>query len=124
MQQELNDYWPLTPKEIEEFYIDYAKSYRKLANKKEMMMIDIENDFGKNLLAYPNPTSGKMVIDLDASYSYIKTKILNVAGTTLSVKEFSNLSRINLEVEGAPGYYFIEIEGTGNKRSTIKILKE
>ena len=54
MQQELNDYWPLTPKEIEEFYIDYAKSYRKLANKKEMMMIDIENDFGKNKKLFLN----------------------------------------------------------------------
>ena len=45
MQQELHDYWPLSINEIELFYKDYADGYKKLANEKEVKLIDIENDF-------------------------------------------------------------------------------
>ena len=45
MQNELYDYWPLTPKEIELFYIDYADKYKSLAFEKKVNLIDVENNF-------------------------------------------------------------------------------
>ena len=48
IQNELNDYWPLTPKEIELFYEDYSKNYQKLASEKKVTLIDIENKFKYN----------------------------------------------------------------------------
>tara|TARA_B100000941_G_scaffold272775_1_gene232558 strand:- start:2705 stop:4111 length:1407 start_codon:yes stop_codon:yes gene_type:complete len=45
MNKEINDYWPLTPKEIELFYIDYAQKYKDLAYQKGVKLINIENDF-------------------------------------------------------------------------------
>ena len=48
MQKELNDYWPLTPKEIELFYIDYAKKYKELAGQKKVTLINVENKFKGN----------------------------------------------------------------------------
>ncbi len=45
MNKEINDYWPLTPKEIELFYMDYAQKYKDLAYQKGVKLINIENDF-------------------------------------------------------------------------------
>ena len=54
MNQEINDYWPLTPKEIELFYIDYAQKYKELAYKNKIKLIDIENDFKKDKSLFLN----------------------------------------------------------------------
>ncbi len=87
-------------------------------------VFEMENDFGNNLLVYPNPTTGIVVIDLSTNYALISGKIHNINGELISVFKFRNSSRISLEIDGPVGYYFIEIIATGNKKAIIKVLKE
>ena len=42
----------------------------------------------------------------------------------ISTKEFNNSGTINIDIEGASGYYFVEITASGNKKAVIKILKK
>ncbi len=84
----------------------------------------IENDFGDDLVIYPNPTNGTLTIDLGKVYSSISAKILGVSGQLMGSKEFVSSNKLHFEIEGAPGYYFVEIVVTDNKKATITILKE
>jgi len=84
----------------------------------------LENYFGNNLIVYPNPTNGNISIVLGAIYPTIITRVLSTNGKTISTREFNNLGTINIDIEGASGYYFVEITASGNKKAVIRILKE
>lgn len=38
--------------------------------------------------------------------------------------EFLNTQKVNLEIKGAKGVYFIEVTTKGNKKANLMILKE
>ncbi|MBL4705986.1 MAG: T9SS type A sorting domain-containing protein, partial [Flavobacteriales bacterium] len=84
----------------------------------------IENSFGNSLIVYPNPTSGHVTVDLGKIYSSINVRLLNVNGQSIRTKNIENSNMVHLEIDGAIGYYFIEIITTDNKKAVIKILKE
>ena len=83
-----------------------------------------EDAFGNDLSVFPNPTTGSIMVDLGKTYSSIRTKITNVIGRVMSIEVFKNTSQLILEIEGAPGYYFVEIFVDDNNKATIKVLKE
>jgi hypothetical protein len=83
-----------------------------------------ENDFGSDLSVFPNPTSGTILVDLGKPYSLIRIKITNVIGRVMRIEEVKNTSQIDLEIEGAPGFYFVEILADEKNKATIKVLKE
>ncbi len=84
----------------------------------------LNNNFGDKLIVYPNPTAAKIVVELGASYSSIQVKIYDTNGRLTGVREFLNSSELHMEIVGPVGTYFMEILATGDKRATIKILKQ
>jgi len=77
-----------------------------------------------NTWCYPNPSSGRFTIDLNQSFSKINIKVNNMLGQNVFESHFENINRINLEINGKPGLYFIEILNETNQKTTIKLLKE
>ena len=87
-------------------------------------VFELENNFGSSLKVYPNPTTGNVIVDLGSKYELIRTRILNANGITQSADEFYDSNEINLKIIGEPGFYFVEIITTGNKKAIVKIVKE
>jgi hypothetical protein len=83
----------------------------------------VENNFGTSLSVFPNPTSGALFIELNAAYPSIQVNVFNANGELISTQQFKHLSQIHLEMKGASGYYFVELNAS-NKKAVVKILKE
>lgn len=84
----------------------------------------VENDFGESFAVYPNPTDGNIKIDLGSAYHSINVKITNSAGQLVHALAFQDSQKLDLEIRGADGFYFVEILTSDHKRASIKILKQ
>jgi len=83
----------------------------------------IENDFGNELLLYPNPTDGNFSIDLGNSYNGVKITITDMNGKMIRSKTHGESRLLNLTLEEAPGVYLLKIEAEG-RIAVIRLLKE
>ena len=84
----------------------------------------IENDFGYNLRPYPNPTNGIFTVELGKMYSSVSAKVFGLKGQLINHNNYSNTDKLQLEINGVAGFYFVEIVADDNKKAIIKILKE
>ena len=88
-----------------------------------VMPVSTYEIFKSTIKAFPNPTSGKLQIDLGESYQTISIQITNIVGQVVQT-EFHNESRlINLDINQPNGIYFVEIT-SDNQRVVLKILVE
>lgn len=73
---------------------------------------------------YPNPTSGKININLGGIKQELKATVTNSLGQVIFAQEFEPTNIINLEINAPMGIYFLKIETTEGEIKTLKILKE
>jgi len=83
----------------------------------------IENDFAA-LDVFPNPTFGKITVEIGEHSDLIKVSLFNLNGQLIEQKEFLNSDSFDFYIKGAPAYYILEIETLEEKKAKIKILKE
>ena len=84
----------------------------------------IENTFRQEIVVFPNPTAGDLTIDLGEIHSTILTKTLSLNGQLINENSFNNTQMLDLNIDLAPGYYYIEIRDNEDKKAIIKILKK
>jgi hypothetical protein len=82
----------------------------------------IENGFGKDLLLYPNPTSGHFTIDLGEILADITINITDLSGRLIQTKTYYHRQLINLLLEESAGAYILSIEST-DKKGSFKLMK-
>ena len=83
----------------------------------------LENSFDKNLLIYPNPTSGNFTIDLGAIYESLIVSITDILGKLVDSKTITQSQILNLSVKGPTGIYFVSIQA-GDKKAVFRLVKE
>ncbi len=83
----------------------------------------IENDFGSELTIFPNPTSGKITIDLEGINGNVIIVVTTLLGQEVSRGSYDGLNSITLNIDGSAGYYFLEITDVKGKNARIKVLK-
>lgn len=83
----------------------------------------IENELDEKLLLYPNPLKERITIDLGETYPNISVNIINIDGRIVKTEEFINTAIIHMKIEGASGYYLIEMI-IGDKIRRIRVVKE
>ncbi|HCQ16578.1 MAG TPA: hypothetical protein DIU20_09965, partial [Cryomorphaceae bacterium] len=83
----------------------------------------LENSFGNGLTFYPNPTSGKLSIDLGTSYSNVFIIVRNVLGQEVISKSFKGLSLLQFNIPGEAGVYLVEVK-FDNQSSLLKVMKK
>jgi len=83
----------------------------------------LENTFGSVLAAFPNPTSGNLIVDLGAPYSNVTVNVRSVKGQLISTSSFGTASRITFGIAGARGFYFVDILTKEGKSATLKVMK-
>lgn len=81
-----------------------------------------ENDFFGSKL-YPNPSNGKITIDLGKLYHESNLLVKNILGQELIKKQFSNQRFIEINLEGEAGIYFVTLSSP-SKLAVIKVIKE
>ncbi|MFO7789978.1 MAG: C25 family cysteine peptidase [Bacteroidales bacterium] len=91
-----------------------------LAIKPVACLVDIDEiDTEKNVHAYPNPTSGKITVELGDEYlsSDVEVKAYDMTGRQLSIPEHNyNNTEYSLDFSNkSPGMYFLEIMIDGEK---------
>jgi len=84
-----------------------------------------DNEAAKSELSvYPNPTSGKITIDLGKTYKAVNVKVRNTFGQVVLTKSFEITNKLNFEIEGAKGVYFVEIWTSEGNVAQMKVVKQ
>jgi hypothetical protein len=81
-----------------------------------------ESAFETESKLYPNPTQGKLTIDLKESTSKIQVVVRNPLGIEIIRKIYPEASSIQLDLEGEVGIYFVELL-ENNKKTMLKVVK-
>jgi hypothetical protein len=90
----------------------------------------IENEFGNEILLFPNPTSGDFSIDLGSSYQTVKITITDINGKVIQTETFNGRQLVNLGITGPAGVYLLLIESGDlstaqeGKKALIRLVKE
>ena len=83
------------------------------------------NDYLKeHVQVYPNPTNGVFYLSglsLDEKYNI---EIRNIQGALLQRYETGNQSNLELNIEGKPGIYFIQLTNEKGERANMKVVKQ
>ncbi len=84
----------------------------------------MENNFGNELSIFPNPTFGKVTIEFGTSYDMVHAVLFNLQGQVIATKEITNSESMEFLIEGAPGFYMIELNTFEGEKAVMKVLKE
>ncbi|MBL4592584.1 MAG: T9SS type A sorting domain-containing protein [Flavobacteriales bacterium] len=79
-------------------------------------------DMSQAVTIYPNPTTGRVTVNLAAVYNDVTVNVINVVGSIVLSKTFESSDKINVEINNKPGFYFIEIVLDNNIVITKKLL--
>ena len=77
-----------------------------------------------NISIYPNPTAKKIFIDFQKIFKKVTVNLINVLGQLILEKKYTNSSKIEFNIDGPKGIYFVNIDNENNERVTFKIVKE
>lgn len=69
---------------------------------------------------YPNPTEGKLIIDLHSFNENIELKVSDINGRVVFRNNYKHTMRIDLELEESRGVYFVELR---NEKGSTKVMK-
>jgi hypothetical protein len=83
----------------------------------------IENEFGNDLLLFPNPTDGQFAIDMGEIYNRTTVTITDLTGKLILSNTYSNSQLLNLKLNEPSGVYLLVIEAE-NKRAVIRLVKK
>ncbi len=121
-----------TPNDIiENLDFDYTYQVAKVAIGASMHFslayestIDICKSQANNTIsAYPNPTEGKLFINLNKESELIYLELVSINGQVLQSISFNNSSLVNIDMNVPAGIYFLRIL-SNETQSVIKVVKE
>ena len=73
---------------------------------------------------YPNPTKGIVIVDCEKSIINSTAKITDAMGQIVSSYDITNTNTFTITIDGASGFYFLELIPDSGGRSVYKIIKE
>jgi hypothetical protein len=83
----------------------------------------IENNFGHELIIYPNPTEGNFTIDLGAVYESTEVAIKDVNNKLIFSKVIYNSQVLDLSIDEPSGIYLLSLTAD-HKKALIRVIKE
>ncbi|MCF8298663.1 MAG: T9SS type A sorting domain-containing protein, partial [Saprospiraceae bacterium] len=87
-------------------------------------VIGIKKFPSNKYLVYPNPTTGKITIDLEKNYKEIDITVRNLLGQTILNKTDKTTNQLSFEIIGKVGVYFVEIRTEEGESAVVKVVKE
>ena len=83
----------------------------------------ILNNKLQSLSFYPNPTTGLVTVELPSLESAITVNVISVDGNIVQNYSYSNAQKIELNIEGAAGMYFVNVTTLTNQY-VLKVNKD
>ena len=83
-----------------------------------------DTNFDKNLSLYPNPSNGNITIDFNQTFSRINIRVRNLLGQDILNYNFKSVDKVNLDILGNKGLYFVDIQNEEGEKKMIKVFKE
>jgi photosystem II stability/assembly factor-like uncharacterized protein len=83
----------------------------------------IENDFSFTPIIYPNPTTGKITIDLFNNLDDVSVILTDVNGKRIFSKNYFEVQGIDLNINQSTGIYLLTIISE-NKKAVFKLIKK
>ena len=88
----------------------------------ESLMSLNENNLPLAPVIYPNPTDGKVTVDLKGTYKNISVKLNDVLGREIFTKFYNEAQELHFSVNESSGVYFLKI-ATENKKLVFRLIK-
>ena len=88
----------------------------------ESLMGIHENSLLLTPIIYPNPTDGKVTVDLKSTYKDISVKLNDVLGRELFNKFYDEGQELHFKINEPSGVYFLTIVSE-NKRLDFRLVK-
>ena len=80
--------------------------------------------FASSILLHPNPSTGKLQLDLGENYANVQIQISNTNGQLVFDQNYDQANQLNLNLTNlVAGVYFVAIH-TENKSAILKLIKE
>lgn len=76
-----------------------------------------------NVQVYPNPTTKTVNINFPQQNKKVAVTVVTLLGQIVQEKTYANLSKINLEINGAKGIYFVNVINENNEKLVFKVIK-
>ncbi len=93
-----------------------------LFNEENGTPTDIENTFANIITSYPNPTSGKVFVDLGQTFQNVHIVLTDITGIVVSQEDYKNRQLLEVEISEPAGLYFLTIV-SGNRKATLRLIK-
>ena len=81
-----------------------------------------ENNLLQSPIIYPNPTDGKVTVDLKSTYKNITIKLNDVLGRELFTKFYYEARELHFKINESSGVYFLTIV-TENRKLVFRLVK-
>ncbi|MDO9153473.1 MAG: T9SS type A sorting domain-containing protein [Paludibacter sp.] len=82
----------------------------------------VETSFSNSIVAYPNPTKGRVFVDFGETLNEIKVSIHSINGKLVQQSVYNNSQTIEFNLSQPAGIYLMNILSE-NKRATIRLIK-
>ncbi|MDP2686813.1 MAG: T9SS type A sorting domain-containing protein, partial [Aequorivita sp.] len=82
-----------------------------------------ENIFVNQPILYPNPTKGRIDLNLRENYKDITIQITDITGKNIQTINPESSKIIPIEIQGVSGLYFVTVTAD-NKKTVLKLIKE
>ena len=76
------------------------------------------------LSAYPNPTTGQVVISMKEMQNELTVNVLNITGKIVSTNHYEQTKSLEMNIDGADGVYFIHVISENSEHQVIKVIKK
>jgi uncharacterized repeat protein (TIGR01451 family) len=83
-----------------------------------------ENSFGENIRIYPNPSNGKLFIDLGRNTEKMNVSVKNAIGQIVYSETYQNKNILELNLNVERGIYFLELMSEEGSKKVIKFILE
>jgi hypothetical protein len=77
-----------------------------------------------NFSVFPNPTSGLITINNPDRYNNLTISVTNLMGQLVSEFVMENTEKLEINIEGEPGIYFVKALNENGGQRVIKVIKE
>jgi hypothetical protein len=85
---------------------------------------EIENSLEKQLMVYPNPTQGKITIEFEDTQEFLILRLMSATGQVIEKRTVRNSGKVELDIQGPAGFYFMEISDRQGHKAVLSILKQ
>lgn len=83
----------------------------------------VANQANPGFKVYPNPTNGKVRLDLDRHYDEITIEVKSLTGQVISSQAYSNISGADVNIDAPAGLYIIGVRDNNSNRTNLRVIK-